>query len=72
MPAVAAPVPGGLLFHQVRELIHGLAAKGRVVGMDLVEVAPARDVNGISCITAGRLVVNLIGALARAGNIERN
>ncbi len=72
MPAVAAPVPGGLLFHQVRELIHGLAAKGRVVGMDLVEVAPARDVNAISCITAGRLVVNLIGAPARAGTIERN
>ena len=72
MPAVAAPVPGGLLFHQVRELIHGLVAKGRVVGMDVVEVAPARDVNGISCITAGRLVVNLIGALARAGTIERN
>ncbi len=50
----------------------GITAKGRVVGMDLVEVAPSRDVNGISCITAGRLVLNLIGALARAGTFERN
>ena len=36
------------------------------------EAAPSRDVNGISCITAGRLVLNLIGALARAGTLERN
>ncbi|MCH8156008.1 MAG: arginase family protein, partial [Proteobacteria bacterium] len=36
------------------------------------EGAPARDVNGISCITAGRLVVHPIGALARAGTFERN
>ncbi len=33
------------------------------------EIAPSRDVYGISCITAGRLVLNLIGALARAGTI---
>ena len=38
-----------------------------------VEIAPSRDVNGISCISAGgRLVLNLIGALARAGTLERN
>ncbi len=70
MPGVAGPVPGGLSFAQVRTLIHGLVAKGRVVGMDLVEIAPARDVNGISCITAGRMAVNLIGAAVRAGYFE--
>ena len=36
------------------------------------EIAPSRDGNGISCISAGRLVLNLIGALARAGTFERN
>ena len=70
MPGVAGPVPGGLAFAQVRTLIHGLVAKGRVVGMDLVEVTPARDLNGISCITAGRLAVNLIGAMVRADYFE--
>ncbi|MCH8808276.1 MAG: arginase family protein [Proteobacteria bacterium] len=35
--------------------------------MPAIEAAPARDANGISCITAGRLVVHPIGALARAG-----
>ena len=66
-----APSPGGLLFHQVRALIHGLVQKGRVVGMDVVEVAPSYDVNGITCITAGRLLTNLVGASVRAGHLSR-
>ena len=36
------------------------------------KIAPSRDVNGISCITAGRLVLNLSSALARAATFERN
>jgi agmatinase len=66
MPAVEGPAPGGLTFHQARKLIHGLVGKGRVLGMDVVEITPMRDVNRISAITAGRLIVNLIGAAVRA------
>jgi agmatinase len=66
-PAVAAPCPGGVTFVQARKLIHGLVKKGRVVGMDVVEITPATDVNQITCITAGRLIVNLIGMAVRAG-----
>ncbi|MDJ0683071.1 MAG: agmatinase [Alphaproteobacteria bacterium] len=66
MPAVAAPAPGGLLYHHVRTLIHGLARKGRLVGLDVVEITPMRDVNEISCITAGRIFLNAIGAAVRA------
>ncbi|MCP5151794.1 MAG: agmatinase [Ectothiorhodospiraceae bacterium] len=69
MPGVMAPVPGGLLFHHVRGLLHALVARGRVVGMDVVEIAPSRDVNGISAITAGRLLLNLVGAMVRAGQL---
>ncbi|WP_333835254.1 arginase family protein, partial [Rubrimonas sp.] len=58
--------PGGLSFHQARKLIHGLVAKGRVLGMDIVEICPALDVNNITSITAGRLIANLIGAAVRA------
>jgi agmatinase len=50
----------------MRKLIHGLVNKGKVVGMDIVEITPSTDVNNISCITAGRLIVNLIGAAVRA------
>jgi agmatinase len=70
MPAVAAPAPGGVLYHQARELIHGLVRKGRVVGMDIVEITPKRDLNEITSITAGRLIINLIGAAVRANYFD--
>jgi agmatinase len=70
-PAVAAPCPGGVTFHQARKLVHGLVRKGRVVGMDVVEITPRDDVNQITCITAGRLIVNLIGMAVRAGYFGR-
>ena len=70
MPAVAAPCPGGVTFHQARKLIHGLVRKGRVVGMDVVEITPGADVNRISSITAGRLFVNFMGAAVRANYFD--
>jgi len=66
MPAVCAPSPGGVTYPQIRQLIHGLIAKGNMVGMDLVEIAPKFDaVNAITCISAGRLILNLIGGVTR-------
>ena len=64
MPAVACPAPGGVTYDQMRMLIHGLVDKGRVVGMDIVEITPKRDINGI---TAGRFICNLNGKAVRAG-----
>ena len=65
MPGVMGPSPGGLTFDQVARLLHALGARHRVVGMDLVEVAPSYDfANRLTCITAGRLVINLLGAIA--------
>lgn len=69
-PAVAAPCPGGVTFAQARALLRGLVRKGRVAGMDVVEITPASDVNRLTCITAGRLIVNLLGAAARAGHLR--
>jgi agmatinase len=70
-PAVAAPMPGGVTFLQARKLIHGLVKKGRVVGMDVVEITPREDVNNVTCITAGRLIVNLIGMAVRASYFDK-
>ena len=70
MPAVEGPAPGGLTFHQTRRLIHGLVGKGRVLGLDIVEITPMRDVNQITAITAGRIIVNLIGAAVRANYFD--
>ncbi len=65
MPAVAGPAPGGVTYLQACRLIAGLAEKGRIVGVDMVEITPSRDVNQITAITAGRLIANVIGRLAR-------
>jgi agmatinase len=72
MPAVDGPAPGGVTFVQARKLIHGLVKKGRVVGMDIVEIQPAKDLPcKLTCVTAGRLIVNLIGAAIRAGYFDK-
>ena len=67
MPAVIAQTPGGLNWLQIRKLIHALVNKGRVVGMDLVEIAPSYDVGNITMVHAERLICNFIGACVRAG-----
>jgi agmatinase len=70
MPAVAGPAPGGVTYPQARKLIHGLVAKGRVVGMDIVEITPKHDVNQITAITAGNLILNMIGKAIQAGYFD--
>ena len=67
MPAVNGPALGGVTYGQARKLIHGLVKKGRVVGMDIVEITPKKDINQITAITACRFFVNLIGMAVRAG-----
>ena len=67
MPAVAGPAPGGVTYPQARKLIHGLVAKGRVVGMDIVEITPKRDINQLTAVTAGNLILNMIGKTIQAG-----
>jgi agmatinase len=71
MPAVMAQTPGGLDWLQIRQLVHGLVKKGRVLGMDLVEIAPIHDVGNITMVYAERLICNFIGAAVRAGYYER-
>ncbi len=72
MPAVDGPAPGGLNFVQMRAIIKGLVLKGRVVGMDIVEIQPAKDTAAkLTCVTAGRLIVNLVGWSIKAGYFNR-
>jgi agmatinase len=72
MPGVMAPAPGGLKFEQVAPLLQRLARRQRIVGLDIVEIAPRFDAsNGITCITAGRLVISALGASWAAGGGAR-
>ena len=71
MPAVAGPAPGGVSYSQMRTLIQGLVNKGKMLGMDIVEITPKKDLNGITAITAGRFICNLIGTAVRAGYFKK-
>jgi len=66
MPAVNAPVPGGLSYRQVVDLLHGLTKKNNVRGFNLVEFVPEKDINGLTALTCARIVFNMIGALVRS------
>ena len=60
-PGTGTPSHGGFLYYEVQELIEGVAKKGNVVGMDLVEVAPPYDPTGVTSILAAQLLMNAIG-----------
>jgi len=57
------PSPGGLTYDEANELLVGIAERGEVVGMDLVEVAPCLDLNQATSIVASRLIDDLIAAV---------
>ena len=40
MPATGTPEPGGLLWHEVNDLVRAVCARSRVVGFDVVELCP--------------------------------
>ncbi|PST21668.1 agmatinase [Rhizobium sp. JAB6] len=67
MPGVAARTPGGLTYTQVIDLIAGLGKRAKIAGFDLVELYPPADIEGLSALTAARIVVNAIGAIVRQG-----
>jgi agmatinase len=60
-PGTGTPSHGGFLYWEVMELLHGLARRGTVVGIDLVEVAPAYDPSGITAMLAAQVLLNFLG-----------
>ena len=61
-PGTGTPSSGGFLYYEVLELIQLLARKsdGNILGIDLVEVAPAYDPANITGILAAQLLLNSI------------
>jgi hypothetical protein len=58
---------GGLIYWETVNLFKNVAARGRVVGVDLVEIVPGHDAGDITSLLAARLIVDLTGALAHRG-----
>ena len=62
-PGTGTPSHGGFLYYEMLELIDGLARRGKVVGLDLVEVAPDYDHTGTTAILAAQVLLNAIGRI---------
>jgi len=60
-PGTGTPSHGGFLYYEVMEILQGLAGRGEVVGMDLVEVSPPYDPSGVTAILAAQVILNFLG-----------
>ena len=60
-PGTGTPSHGGFLYYEILELMDGLARRGDIVGLDLVEVAPDYDPTGSTSTLAAQLLLNIIG-----------
>ena len=68
-PHTGTPVPGGLSFQEACYVLSALVASGRrIVGFDLVEVAPAADGSEWDGNVAARLLYKLVGWALRSQN----
>ncbi len=60
-PGVSHHEPGGFSTRQVLNLIHNF--KGALVGADIVELNPHRDINGMTAMVAARFAKEIIARL---------
>jgi len=58
-PGTGTPVVGGLSTHQALSILRGLGGLN-LVGMDLVEVAPAYDVGEVTALAGATLALNML------------
>jgi len=61
-PGVSHHEPGGLATRDLLGMIHRLP--GTLVGADIVEYNPSRDVNGMTAMVAGKLLKEILGRMA--------
>ena len=60
-PGTGTPSHGGFLYYEVLEILQYLSKQNKVVGIDLVEVAPDYDHSGSTTILAAQILLNFLG-----------
>lgn len=65
-PGTGTPSHGGFVYYEVLEMLHALAQRHEVVGVDLVEVAPDYDHSGSTAILAAQVLLNFLGFVFEA------
>lgn len=65
-PGTGTPSHGGFQYYEVLDIVAGLAKRGTIVGIDLVEVAPDYDRTGTTAILAAQILLNTLGRIFAA------
>ena len=65
-PGTGTPSHGGFQYYEVLDIVAGLAKRGTIVGIDLVEVAPDYDHTGTTAILAAQILLNTLGRIFAA------
>jgi agmatinase len=60
-PGTGTPSHGGFLYYEVLELVQAIVKQHKIIGIDLVEVAPDYDHSGSTAILAAQLLLNTLG-----------
>lgn len=63
LPGVGTPEPGGPGWHEIWSLLRAVARSRRIVGFDIVELAPEGRLGDVCAYTLARLTYRLIGYL---------
>ena len=60
-----SPVPFGLLYEEASAIIEGVAKKGSIVGMDVVEISPPCDVQNMTSMYGAQLMLDAMSFLTK-------
>jgi len=64
-PGVSHHEPGGLTMRQLLNIIHNVGDQGvQIIGADIVEINPARDIHDMTAMVGAKLVRELLGCMA--------
>ncbi len=62
-PGVSNPEALGITPHQLIDILTKIISENNIVGIDIVEVNPLRDINNVTSILAAKIIIEIIGLL---------
>ncbi|MEO0618013.1 MAG: arginase family protein, partial [Pseudomonadota bacterium] len=65
MPAAIGRAPGGLSYWDFVAMLRGVAERARIAALNVVEFMPARDIDGLGALVAGRCIATALGLIAQ-------
>jgi len=75
-PSIAAgtgtPSHGGFLYYEVQEILRAVAGKGKIIGLDVMEVAPDYDPTESTSMLGARIILDTLGYVQQNANKHLN